>query len=733
MELNEHFSKKNIEYINSMNYDDICALLHTNDNSNEKKANYKKIKNFCSAHIKANFEIKRVYAPSKIAYRNEGRLFSGNSIQGIPKNIRGFICKDNTTDIDMENAHPKILSYLCKSNDILCPNLDFYIHNREKILKSFKNRDYGKKLFLAAVNNDKLNRKEKNEFFNLFDKETKKIQNNLLNLDKYKHFKSEIPNDKKYNYNGSAINRILCLYENKILHKMINVCIFKNIEIASLMFDGLLIYGNYYNDNELIKALENVINSEFPEINMKITYKPHYDIIKIPKTWNGSNSLKLSLKDDPKSFDNMIIDFEKTHAKLINKSCFIKFDDNTNEFLFFNKKSIIESYEHITCNRVITDKDGIEIIKKLCFIKEWLIYENIRKFDDIDTYPPPLICPKNIFNLWTGFMMDKIENYEYNQTAIDLFLYHIKVLCGNEDVIYNYIIRWIGQMIQYPAIKTTCPVFISGEGSGKGSLMKLFSKMLGDGKVFETTQPSRDVWGNFNGSMKESFFVNLNELSKKEFAGSIDHFKSLVTDNSITINIKNVKQMKIKSFHRFIITTNNEDPIITKKGDRRNIIIRSSDELIANSDHFSKIYKYIDDIDAVKSIFEYFKAIPDLHEFHKEKIPITEYQADLQEINTNPIELWIKSYIKENCNNGSYDIKSSELYNNFNNYLKIYFPSWNVNILQFLARLKRLNIHGIEKSRTSTSRNTTFDIDKCLKHFGIDKNKCMIDLQDDDL
>jgi hypothetical protein len=101
--------------------------------------------------------------------------------------------------------------------------------------------------------------------------------------------------------------------------------------------------------------------------------------------------------------------------------------------------------------------------------------------------------------------------------------------------------------------------------------MRLFAKMMGEAKVFETTQPSRDVWGNFNGAMKESFFVNLNELSKKEFDGSIDHFKALVTDNSISINIKNVKQMKVKSFHRFIITTNNEDPMPTKTGDRRNI------------------------------------------------------------------------------------------------------------------------------------------------------------------
>ena len=46
-----------------------------------------------------------------------GRLYSGNSVQGLPKLIRGFLMK-HTTDIDMKNAHPTILLYVCKLHDI---------------------------------------------------------------------------------------------------------------------------------------------------------------------------------------------------------------------------------------------------------------------------------------------------------------------------------------------------------------------------------------------------------------------------------------------------------------------------------------------------------------------------------------------------------------------------------------------------------------------------------------
>jgi hypothetical protein len=147
MELVEKFSKRETDYVNSMTYDDVCSYLDPNMNTQEKKIYYKKIKNYTSSLIKANYEIKRVYSFSfKNSDKHQGRLFSGNSIQGIPKHLRGLICKKNTTDVDMENAHPKILSYLCKMNGINCPNLDYYIINRDKLLAGFDNRDEAKRL-----------------------------------------------------------------------------------------------------------------------------------------------------------------------------------------------------------------------------------------------------------------------------------------------------------------------------------------------------------------------------------------------------------------------------------------------------------------------------------------------------------------------------------------------------------------------------------------------------------
>jgi len=138
------------------------------------------------------------------------------------------------------------------------------------------------------------------------------------------------------------------------------------------------------------------------------------------------------------------------------------------------------------------------------------------------------------------------EPYTHKPAELKLILNHIKILCNHDDNVYDYFIKWIAQMIQYPHIKTIMPTFISAQGSGKGTLFKLFEKMLGNEKVFETTDPGRDVWGDFNGMMCDCFLVNLNELSKKDTIESEGKIKGLITDHTLAINQKGIPQYKIK-------------------------------------------------------------------------------------------------------------------------------------------------------------------------------------------
>jgi hypothetical protein len=103
----------------------------------------------------------------------------------------------------------------------------------------------------------------------------------------------------------------------------------------------------------------------------------------------------------------------------------------------------------------------------------------------------------------------------------------------------------------------------------------------------------------------------------------------LKLDTQMTISKKGVNQFSINSYHHFIITTNKENPIATTKGDRRKLIIRSSDEFIGNREYFNKMYALLENVEFIRTCYDYLKEY-DLNGYEDKDIPKTEHQEDLQ-------------------------------------------------------------------------------------------------------
>jgi len=423
-------------------------------------------------------------------------------------------------------------------------------------------------------------------------------------------------------------------------------------------------------------------------------------------------------EDDEFSWKAVSENFEQTHCKIINKSTFIKIQNN--EVFVMSKPQLKTSYE----NMVYRTKDKKGKFKFENFIDAWTRNNPQQKcYDDIGIYPTGVSCPANVFNMWTPFAMEN-SNGEFVEKPEGLgqILEHIKILCGNDEAITQYVIDWIAQMIQYPAVKTTCLTFISKQGAGKTFLIKLLRVLLGNSKVFETTSPSRDVWGDFNGRMCNTFLINLNELSKKETVESEGRIKGLITDPFLTINNKGVNQYDIQSYHRFIITTNKMEPFNTSKDDRRNLIVRSSDEKCGDKEYFDDLHKLLDDVDAMKTCYEYFKSIKNMEEFNKQPIPVSNHQENLKELSMSPIEQWLQHFTRENSNEKEVELLGTEACNLFKGWWKTQNEDapYSITPLQLGVRMNNLNIDGIEKGK-HTSRGDTkiYDIEKLKKYFKI--------------
>ena len=687
---------------------------------------------------------------------NMGRFYANNSISPIcvSRHIKHTLFHYlDWVDIDMVKGHPSILYSIAKNNGIELPTMKMYLDNPDSILKQLIDfYSCENKLTtndVKGIFNIKIYGGNHNTWIEAMGKEGKEISTNsihpieaayddeiktIINIVylNNKAIADIIKGDEtnEYKIKNKVMSYFCGTIENEILYITYKFLVSKNIiedKKCALEYDGLCFKKPDGIDmSEIILELNHKIKKDTNlDVKMKLKgYDPEYvhqDIInernRIEIKEDFINEIISNKSDDSfnDSFDKLAETFEQNHVKILNRSCFIKTTENDN--IIMSKQMIKTSYEHMVY--YYEDKDGLTKTKN--FINKWLNDNPTQKcYDDIAIYPNEKLCPPTHFNMWRKFPMEIIDTYEPKIEERNFILNHIKILCNHDLVVYNYFIKWIAQMIIFPDVKTTCPTFISQEGAGKGSLIRLFEKMLGDCKVFETTKPSRDVWGDFNGRMANTFLIILNELSKKETLEAEGYIKGLITDPKLTINNKGSNQFDITSYHRFIVCTNKEEPFNTNKDDRRKWFVRCSDELIGNKEYFNKYYEYLNDINIVKTMFEYFKNIPDTENFNKIPLPVTEYHQGLMEYAKCPIERWLEDFTYKNQDEDFIELKTESVLEKFNKWCSENGIEYKLDSLKLCVRMSRLKINGIEKKKTNKFNATTFDINKMKAHFKID-------------
>ena len=166
------------------------------------------------------------------------------SLQSIPREIRHTISKDYYNDIDIKNAHPVILSFMCAERGISCKYLNRYNSKRDEFLADISSdKEQAKTVVLSMINGGKSAMNaiaNPPVWLNKFKKELKTIHTHFANDAEFKaHKKKRVENEINYNHEASYMNTLLCDFENKILQTM-----YRSIgspKDCVLCFDGIMI------------------------------------------------------------------------------------------------------------------------------------------------------------------------------------------------------------------------------------------------------------------------------------------------------------------------------------------------------------------------------------------------------------------------------------------------------------------------------------------------------------
>jgi hypothetical protein len=348
--------------------------------------------------------------------------------------------------------------------------------------------------------------------------------------------------------------------------------------------------------------------------------------------------IRLSNMTHPYDFVKQV--FEKTHFKVINPFCFV--EENDDKLNIKDEQKTRKAYINIYCKIKQESESGEIKEKKVPFMDMWLKDPKIRTYDYFDFLPPPLLCPPNVFNMWSGFAIDQIESELESRGSPSMFLKHASILVNHDPVCLKYFINWLAQIVQQPGkLIGIALVFISNEGAGKNIFLDHFAQIIGKQFYFETADPEKDLFGRFCNGRKNKLLIDIDESRRKDTFANADIIKNMITSEHLNYEQKGIDPIEICNFNRFVFTTNHMHPIKITDNSRRFVLFECSNEKIGNTAYFKAFATYMQDPINQKAIMAHLRSI-DLSDFNWNDRPITETYLANKQACADPVLMYIE-------------------------------------------------------------------------------------------
>ncbi len=284
------------------------------------------------------------------------------------------------------------------------------------------------------------------------------------------------------------------------------------------------------------------------------------------------------------------------------------------------------------------------------FINWWLKQLDRREYEKMECLPPPCETPKNVYNLWKGF---EIEETELDDSAdVSVIMDHFYNVAGCDEKVRDYLLDWFAHKIQKPAIKTeVCLIlYTDGEGAGKGIFSECLMKtMLGKyhKDYFQTIKKMCEIGTRFS-NVAEKLLAVHNETKAQATYGLIDQIKDFITEQTFNKELKGANiEVGLRALCDMILTTNNDNCMKISQSDRRFAIIECNEDNIGNQEYFKKVWFAFNDKKIVRKFYQLLKDRDISNFFAQADRPITKIYEEFKKSSMSAIDLfWAERYIK---------------------------------------------------------------------------------------
>lgn len=223
--------------------------------------------------------------------------------------------------------------------------------------------------------------------------------------------------------------------------------------------------------------------------------------------------------------------------------------------------------------------------------------------------------------------------------------------------------------------------------------------------------------------MKDAYLVCIDDPPKEERQMLADKLKNEVTSDTMTIRPLHSNPFTIKSYHKFMITTNESDTITLEDEQRRFSFIYCSDEKVKNTAYFNKFYEYLRNTETIRTLYEYFKNMEVPENFDECGHPKSQFHIEKEESNMTVFDCFLKYFTLKHQNDSIVEFSPTEIWTEFQNWKNAdeYFSTFNISIQKIYVNLKTAGGSAIGSRKTNSIVIKIYDFDLLKKKYNINQ------------
>jgi len=221
-----------------------------------------------------------------------------------------------------------------------------------------------------------------------------------------------------------------------------------------------------------------------------------------------------------------------------------------------------------------------------------------------------------------------------------VFLEHLAYILDKDETAIEHVLNFLAHLLQRPHERIGHAMLITSEakGIGKSTLGTVVRRLVGEqnSRVVQT----KDLKSSFDGWLMGKLVVQVDEVYEAGNWDLANKLKPLITEPTVSANIKYGPQLEIDNYARFLMFSNHTAPLNIEEGDRRYFVFNSKAPPREDA-YYDRLYGYIETPEAMNAIYTLLMK-RDLTGFNPfRRPPMTEAKQQIIAESEHPLHTYI--------------------------------------------------------------------------------------------